>query len=120
MKKIIMLFAALTFIISSCKKEIRENEVPVETQTMADLTIDDQFNWKTTKDVTLSLSCYLDNTVTIKSLEGDILMKAFLKSGLKFDTKITIPSFVDEVELIYNNQSHMASVANNHLEYYFN
>ncbi len=120
MKKLILFLAALTFTLNSCKKEFKEGEVPAENKKMADLTIDDQFNWKTTKDITVSLSSSSDNTVSIKSQNGDVYLKAFLKGGYNFDTKITVPTFEKEVHVICNNQSHLVSVANNNLDYHFN
>ena len=120
MKKLIMLLVILSLFLCSCKKEFKEKEIPSDTKTMVDLTISDDFNWKTTKDINVFLTSTSDNTVSICSQKGDVYMKAFIKAGQEFDTKITVPSYEEEVDVICNNQNHKVSVANNNLVYNFN
>ncbi len=87
---------------------------------MVDLTIDDNFNWKTTKDIEVSLSSSSNEAVIIKSQTGDVYLKAFLTSGQEFDTKITVPTYVTDVTVVCKNQSLQVSVVNNKLDQYFN
>lgn len=119
MRKLLLALALVTIIISSCKKDPKGNDIQTEDKTMTELTIDDQFNWKTTNSINVTLTSSSDNTVYIKSEDGDIYLKSFLKSGQKLETKITIPSYENEVVLIFNNQNIKVSVAGNNLEYNF-
>lgn len=115
-----LIFAVLTVLISSCKKEFTEKEEPTENKTMVDLTINDNFNWKTIKDIKVSLTGSSDGVVYIKSPKGDVYLKAFLNGGQRFDTKITVPTYVTEATVVYKNKEHKVSVVNNTIEHNFN
>jgi len=81
MKKMILIFAVLTVVFSSCRKDFTEKEELIENKTMVDLTIDDNFSWKTTKDIQVSLSSSSNETAIIKSQVGDVYLKAYLVRG---------------------------------------
>ncbi|MBL6944465.1 MAG: hypothetical protein ISR56_08900, partial [Bacteroidales bacterium] len=76
MKKIILVLAVLTVFLSSCKKDFTELEKPIANKTMVDLTIDDNFNWKTTKDIEVKLTGLNKDVVKINSIDGSNYHKA--------------------------------------------
>ncbi|MBC8320072.1 MAG: hypothetical protein H8E34_05055 [Bacteroidetes bacterium] len=120
MKKIILVLAVLTVFLSSCKKDFTELEKPIANKTMVDLTIDDNFNWKTTKDIVVKLTGSTGARVLINSTEGTNYHKGMLTSDAEYVTKITIPTYINEVELAYNGQELTLNIENNKIEYHFN
>ncbi|MBC8320073.1 MAG: hypothetical protein H8E34_05060 [Bacteroidetes bacterium] len=117
MKKIILIFALLTVFLSACKKEFTEKEFPNVNKTMVDLTIDDNFNWKTTKDVEVKLIGLNGSVVHINSTEGANYHKGLLTSGIEYTTKITIPTFVNEVHLVSSGKTEVIPIVNNKVEF---
>lgn len=94
-----------------------------ETETSKDvneLDVNDNFKWKTIKDIQVSLTSSTNDVVYIKSMKGDVYLKALLKSGQRFDTKITIPTYVTEVTVVCKNQSHQVSVVDKKIDISFN
>jgi len=124
MKKLINLLLILGIGLSFtlCQKP-KTNETDTQANLSKDinsLEVDDNFNWKTIKDIQVSLTSSTDNVVFIKSIKGDVYLKAFLKSGQKFDTKITVPTYVKEVMVVCKGQSQKLSVEDKVLTYSFN
>lgn len=94
-----------------------------ETETSKDvneLDVNDNFKWKAIKDIQVSLSSSTNDVVYIKSDKGDVYLKALLKSGQRFDTKITIPTYVTEVTVVCKNQSQKVSVVDKKIDLSFN
>jgi hypothetical protein len=120
MKKIIFILALFSIVATSCKKDYKDNEIQADDKSMLDLTIDDQFDWKTSKVIQVVLTSSTSSTVYIQSEEGDIFLKSFMKAGEEFATNITIPSYQEDVILLFNRQKHKVSVAGNNLSYSFN
>lgn len=120
MKKMILIFAVLTVVFSSCRKDFTEQEEQARTKTMVDLTIADDFNWKTTKDIEVKLSGTETTLVLINSTEGTTYHKGMLTADVDYNTKITIPTYVKEVELAYDEQVYKLTIENNKIEYTFN
>jgi len=124
MKKLItvLLVVGIGLSLTLCQKP-KTNKTDTQAELSKDintLDVDDNFNWKTIKDIQVSLTSSTDNVVFIKSIKGDVYLKAFLKSGQKFDTKITIPTYVEEVMVVCNGQSQKLSVVDKVLTYSFN
>ncbi|MCK9450711.1 MAG: hypothetical protein M0Q90_03385 [Bacteroidales bacterium] len=120
MKKLILILALFLIVATSCKKDNKIDDIQIGDKSMLDLTIDAQFDWKTTKSIQVVLRSSTSNTVYIQSEEGDIYLKAFLKAGENLSTNITIPSYKEEVLLLFNRQNIKVSVAGNNLSYSFN
>lgn len=127
MKKFVLISIAFVFILGSCQKnwdQIAEdnqtNSVNTELETMSDMVVSSEFNWKTTKDITLNLSGFnKDDIICINSIDGNIYQKAFVNSGDNYNTKITIPTYASELKLIYNGKTINISVSGNEINYKF-
>jgi len=120
MKKLILLFAVLAVLFSSCRKNIPENEILPEDKTMSELVVDDSFDWKTSMDIEVVLSGSTRNAIFINSTDGDNYHKGLLFPDTEYKTKITVPTYVTEVELLYDGQVHKLTLENKKIEYTFN
>lgn len=120
MKRLLLAIAVLTIAFSSCRKEfdVKEPEV-VTTKTMDDLNIDDSFEWKTTKDVSITLNGATRSAVFINSTQGDNYHKGILFSDAEYTTKITVPAYVDKVKLVYDGGQYEVPIVNNKIEFNF-
>jgi len=124
MKKLLLiaLLILIGFGFSLCHKpnDIKTNAKNEKSKDINDLEVKDNFKWKTIKNVQLSIKSSTDNIIMLKSLKGDIILKAKLKGGRAFDTKITIPTYVDEITAICGNESKQISVNTNKVVVTFN
>ena len=116
----ILIFAVLTVVFSSCRKDFTEKEELIENKTMVDLTIDDNFSWKTTKDIEVKLTGATTAVVFINSTDGANYHTGMLTSEVDYHTKITIPTYVKEVELVYDDQVYELLLDGKKIEYNFN
>jgi hypothetical protein len=124
MKKLItvLLIMGIGLGFTLCQKP-KTNETDTQANVSKDinsLEVDDNFNWKTIKDIQVSLTSSTDNVVFVKSVKGDVYLKALLKGGHRFDTKITIPTYVEEVLVVCNGQTQKLSVVDKVLTCSFN
>lgn len=85
-----------------------------------ELEVNDNFKWKTIKDIQVSLTSSTNDVVYIQSEKGDVYLKALLKSGQRFDSKITVPTYVTEVTVVFKNQSQNVSIVDKKIDLSFN
>jgi len=119
MKRIIFILLIISAVTTSCRKDFNDKQQE-SIGTMSDMEVSDSFNWKTTKDYVFNLSGSTKDFVQIKSTEGDIYYKALLYPGKEHITKVTIPSYVKQVELVYLNQKIVVQLDANKIDYSFN
>lgn len=101
MKKIAFIITiALTIVFTSCKKDRFENEDQVPAN-MEELTVPSNFDWKTTKDVQLTLSASSNGIVEVNNNQGISYQKAFLSSGQPYTMKLTVPSMRKQLSLSF-------------------
>ena len=109
-------------IFSSCRKEVVQ---PTATdskkpQNMSELVASPSFDWKTTKDYQITLSGTFNEVVTIKSVNGIVFHKGFMKSNASYKLNITIPSSEKTVHLIYHGQDVECNLNQPIINYSFN
>lgn len=131
--KNLFIYLGLIFIISACQKDYFEqsqnNENNSNINSMDELLISDNFDWKTTK--TLNVQIILPFGASIQQLNiisPDGLKKYF--SGYPEDgsynlkTKITVPSYEEILQIEYGNglkfETAVAQINGNSLYYDFN
>lgn len=85
-----------------------------------ELEVNNNFKWKTIKDIQVSLTSSTNDIVYIQSEKGDVYLKALLKSGQRFDSKITVPTYVIEVTVVFKNQSQNVSIVDKKIDLSFN
>ncbi len=117
-KLFIILFSFLLFT-TACKKDSPVDPNPVAPENMADMKVNANFDWKTTRDVQITMTGKVNNMVTVFSSEGDTYQKAFLKANQPYTMKLTIPSYETSVRLKYMGQDISLDLGNGTLSYQF-
>ncbi len=120
MNKLTIFFAVLTMLFSSCHKNINENEPLPENKTMSDMVVNDNFDWKTSTDIDVLLTGSKRSMISINSTDGNNYHKGLLYPDVEYTTKITIPTYVTEIELAYDGQIIQLALENKKIEYNFN
>ena len=119
MKKIIFISAILTAsILSSCKKD-RFFEEHVNPQNMEDLTVPSGFDWKTTKDILLTLTAPNAGIVEVSNAQKIPYQKAFLSPGTAYSMKLTVPSYEQSVRLKFDGQESSLELSTTELSFSF-
>ncbi len=120
MKKIILFAAAIVLIITSCKINPREdNPSPSVDPTIEDLTVTNDFDWKTTSDYLLTLKGNYNNIVEVLSDDETVYQRAFLKAGVSYEMKLTVPSYEESVTLKYMGKIAKLDLTSDNLSYEF-
>jgi len=105
----------------SCHKANLKEEFSSETKPMKDIIVGPNFTWETTKIIDVSLSASHAGVVYVSPVEGDYYFyKGALFSGTSFTTQLTVPSYLEEVKLIFKGAVHVVDLKNNRLEFNFN
>ncbi|MEI7500786.1 MAG: hypothetical protein WCK84_10100 [Bacteroidota bacterium] len=126
MKAKIIKFAMITglsvILLSGCRKDLEVME-PVASQekvtVMDQLKVADNFNWKTTQDVELTLTAAKKSTVIIKSATGIIYQKALLVPGEPYNSILTLPTYEKELTFVFNGKSDAVKISNKKIEHSF-
>ena len=119
MNKILILIFSLLLITTACRKNETGNVDPLTPETMDDLNVGSGFDWKTTQDLQITLTGSSNNIVKVTSTNGDILQKAFIKANLEYTMKLTIPSYLTSIRLLYLDQDVTLEVGNGIISYTF-
>lgn len=122
MKKLVIIIAIFSLAITACQKEfepIAQDDRQQTQKMLADAVISSGFNWKTTKDVSISIKVSADDVLKIVSSKGDSYHKAFLQSGKTYKSKITIPANEEEVTLAYAGTNLKIPIVDNEISYNF-
>jgi len=104
MKKLAILSAfAVMVAFSSCKKDINEptDQIP---DSMENMVVPADFNWKTTKDYQLTLEATAMGIVEVNSLQNINFQKAYLQPNQAYTMKLTIPSYEKSIKLRFSGQ----------------
>jgi len=99
MKKIALFFALILFIFSSCNKDLET--VTPESPTMKDLKVTGTFDWKTTRNIEITVKGFVNGIVEVVSAQGTVYQKAFIMQNQPYTMNITIPSYETELYLKY-------------------
>jgi len=71
---------------------------------MSDLKVSSEFNWQTTRDITLVVKGFVNGIIEVTSAEKTVYHRAFLVTGLPHTMKVTVPAYEDAVILNYMGQ----------------
>ena len=120
--KIFLIAIIGVVIFSSCRKEMVQPTLTdsKKPQNMSELVASPSFDWKTTKDYQITLTGNYNEVVTIKSANGIVFHKGFMKSGAAYKIGITIPASEKSVHFIYHGQDVVCALNQTIISYSFN
>lgn len=118
MKKIFLLLILIVTFLSSCNKI--DNVTPdTYKSSTKDLIVQSNFNWKTSKEITLDViglkevNPTISNTLYIKSSIGDTIYKDLLIMNTDYIIKFVVPSTETKVVLIYGSKTKTIDLLSN-------
>ncbi|PKP50979.1 MAG: hypothetical protein CVT92_13890 [Bacteroidetes bacterium HGW-Bacteroidetes-1] len=115
MKKITLIAIILfTVVFTSCKKDrfIGPDTTP---ENMEQLTVPTSFDWKTTKDVQLTLTANSSGIVEVTNSQGVVYQKAFLTQSQPYTMKLTVPVYEKNVKAKFMGQEQDIELSANNL-----
>lgn len=83
---------------------------------MTSLVVNDSFDWKSSMDVEVLLTGSADGVISINSTEGANYNRGMLHFGTEYKTKITLPTYVTEVQIVYMGKTELFQIINNKIE----
>lgn len=102
MKKLLLFVASFVIILSSCKIDpTNDDPTPSEDPNMEDMIVTSDFDWKTTTDYSLTLKGNHSNIIEVVSDNEIVYQRAFLKAGITYEMKLTVPAYEESVNLKY-------------------
>ena len=120
MKRIfLLLFIATIVVTTSCKKETTDPVTP-DPETLDEMVFPSEFNWKTYKDITVSVTGYATSFLEVKSSEGAVYQKIVLQKNTPYSGNVTVPSYETEVHLVYMGQDVVFELSNGTISHQFN
>ena len=123
MKKLLAIALFGILMGTSCKKEATEFTPVTNTEkatSTSEIKVSDNFNWKTTQEVSLNLIGYANAPVLIVDLNGNIIEKALLSTNAQYNTIISVPTTEKKVKLLYMGQEVIIELNQSELTYQFN
>ncbi len=95
----LLIVLGIAFIFFSCRKDRDIIEEPKTPETMDALQVPASFNWKTTKDITVTLTGFTSGIAEITNDQNQAYHKAYLTVDQAYTTKITLPAYETKVTL---------------------
>lgn len=98
MKKLALILVLASLGITSCQKDRFEPKTP---ETMEQLQVPANFNWKTTKDYQFTFIASQNGLVQLVNNQNVSYQKAFLTAQEGYIMKITLPAYETSVKVIF-------------------
>lgn len=120
MKKIAFILSiSFAMMLTSCKKDINE---PMDNtpETMEELEVPSGFNWKTTKEITLTLTASGSGIVVVSNQQNVPYQKAYLSTSQPYVMKLSLPAFEKQVKVKFSGQEGLIELNGENLQYQFN
>jgi len=105
--------SVMLIYFSSCKKDLQVMEPtpsPVQVTAMADMEVNEDFDWKTVKTVQVEILPNANAVLYIKASDGSVYHKALIRSGRTYFAEITLPSYATEVTIELAGQKRIVPV----------
>ena len=116
MKKLFILLISALFLFASCKKEKVNNDSSENVNSMTELNISSDFNWKTTKDYQIKLTASNSSLVKVENGNGVVFQKAFLMANETYNMKLTLPSYQKTVHIKFLDEVNIVKLESSELE----
>jgi hypothetical protein len=114
-------FAALLALNISCRKEI--DLVPVTSGPTQDLIAPSDFNWKTSKEVSVKIvgmrevNPLITNTLYVNSVSGSTIYKSLLAMSLDYTFRVTVPATEATLVLVYGSKTKTFDIASGEITF---
>ncbi len=119
MKKILFISAIIAAtLFTSCRKD-RIVDEPTAPETFEELSVPNSFDWKTTKDVSLTISATAQGIVEVTNAQQIAYQKAYLSPGMAYTMKLTVPSYENTVRLKFKGFETTLELTSPQLSYTF-
>jgi hypothetical protein len=123
---LIVIGAILT--LSSCRKETNSSMLPNSTTTpnatqitkTEQLKVASDFNWKTFKNVQLTLTGTANSIVEVAASDQTVYQRAYLSKDQAYTMKLSVPSYESSVHLLYMGKDVNVNLSSNNIVYKFN
>ncbi len=120
MKNIVLVvLVALPFLFASCNNKAEQEETLTMVTSTEELEVPQDFNWKTTRDMELTIKGQSDGMLEIVSSKGTTYWKVFVTANQRSTFNFSIPSYETALQLKYNGQTADLKVTSNKLNYEF-
>jgi hypothetical protein len=113
-----LIILAATLALASCQKDFSEPSDLTPTNNN-ELNVSSSFDWKTTHEVVFNLTGFANSIVEICSEEGTVYLRAGLEEGQNFNTKISLPTYQENVVLKFLGQSIIKDATGNQISHTF-
>jgi len=119
--KIILIAITLISIValSSCKKDLEMVQPEKPTQSMSQLKVAGDFDWKTTNEIQLTLKGFVKGLVEVTSSKGVVYQRTFLQQNQPLTIKLTIPAYESSLFLNYLGQKTELKLSSDKLSHEF-
>jgi hypothetical protein len=119
--KIILIAITLISIValSSCKKDLEMVQPEKPAQSMSQLKVADDFDWKTTNEIQLTLKGFVKGIVEVTSSKGVVYQRTFLQQDQPLTIKLTIPAYESSLFLNYLGQKTELKLSSDKLSHEF-
>lgn len=119
----VLLFITLMFAMVSCNKTTLKpvnTAGPKTTNPMDNLQVPQNFNWKTTQTINLTLTANENNLVNVTSKDGISYQKAFLQAKKSYTMKLVIPAYSKSIVLNFMGKKVTIDITSTDMSYQFN
>lgn len=99
---IILSFAYLTACDAPTNSDAEDTQDSINS--IEDLNIPDDFDWKTQKNISFTLSGYQTGSVRIVSESGEQYHRANLFSDNAYSFELTVPAYMETIRVLYRGQ----------------
>jgi hypothetical protein len=119
--KIILIAITLISIValSSCKKDLEMVQPEKPAQSMSQLKVAGDFDWKTTNEIQLTLKGFVKGIVEVTSSKGVVYQRTFLQQDQPLTIKLTIPAYESSLFLNYLGQKTELKLSSDKLSHEF-
>ncbi|MDP4290094.1 MAG: hypothetical protein Q8908_03350 [Bacteroidota bacterium] len=113
-------------ILSSCQKEADSSLLPTPSATATQPTSTGQlkvatvFNWKTFKDIQLTLTGSANSIVEVTSPNQTVYQKVYLFKDKSYTMKLSVPAYETSVQLLYMGKAVTINLSSANIAHKFN
>ncbi len=116
---ILLIFISGVLVLTSCKKDTAEPIISEETS-IEEIVFPSSFDWKTFKEIPVSVTGYANSIMKIVSDDGTVYQKVFLQMNETYSGKFTVPAYETTIHLIYMGQKISFELSNGSISHQFN